>query len=76
MCYEFFILYFCILFIQYFKQGKGKENATEDFDSVYVEQNKEMVALFGQNILDGGPAIGASTPYGETSIMDFGIDFR
>jgi len=61
--------------VKMLKEGKGKENATEDFDSVYVEQNKEMVALFGQNILDGGPAIGASTPYGETSIMDFGIDF-
>jgi len=59
--------------VKMIKQGRNKENSTEEYAN--EEQSKEMASLFGPNILDGGPAVGASTPYGETSIMDFGLDF-
>jgi len=53
------------------EKSADKEHTTDE----KIDLTNEMSSLFSGEMLKGSPPIGASTPYGETAIMDFNIDF-
>jgi len=68
------------------KEGKNAysnndENTSRQKDKKSADPNEkidltnEMATLFSGEMLKDSPHVGASTPYGETAIMDFDIDF-